>query len=121
MSGKKLSTVLALLIVTSLLATACATPTPQVVKETVVVTKEVPVEVTKVVEKVVTKEVEKPRVEVRLSGWTASPEEENLLRASLYEFSLKNPDIIVKYEPITADYWPKIKTMVASGTEPDIY
>lgn len=46
--------VLALLVLA-----ACATPTPQVVKETVVVTKEVEKVVTKEVQKVVTKEVEK--------------------------------------------------------------
>ncbi len=127
------------LLILSIVSAACATPTPEVkvVKETVVVTKEVEkvvtkevekvvtkeVEkvVTKEVEKVVTKEVEKPRTEVRLSGWTASPEEENLLRALLYECSLQNPDILVKYEPIPSDYWAKIKTMVGSGTEPDIY
>jgi len=47
-----------LLLVVAMLA-ACAPPTPQVIKETVVVTKvvEKPVEVTKVVEKVVEKEV----------------------------------------------------------------
>ncbi|MFN3373463.1 MAG: ABC transporter substrate-binding protein, partial [Chloroflexus sp.] len=31
------------------------------------------------------------------------------------------PDIVVKYEPITGDYWATLKTMIASGTEPDIY
>ncbi len=51
------------LLVLSVVLAACATPTPQVVekvvKETVVVTKEVEKVVTKEVEKVVTKEVEK--------------------------------------------------------------
>ncbi len=128
---------LIVLIVIAIVGTACATPTPKVVKQTVVVTqqvekvvtrevqkvvtKEVEKVVTKEVEKVVTKEVQKPRTEVRLSGWTASPEEENLLRALLYECSVQNPDILVKYEPIPSDYWAKIKTMVGSGTEPDIY
>jgi len=50
--------VLASLLVLSVLA-ACATPTPQVVKETVVVTQQVEKVVTKEVQKVVTKEVEK--------------------------------------------------------------
>ena len=118
----KLLAVVALLALVAM-AVACAPPTPEKVVETVVVTKEVPVEVTKIVEvtKEVVKEVEKPRVEVRLSGWTASPEEENLLRASLYEFSLQHPDIVVKYEPITEAYWDKMLTMVSAGTEPDIY
>ena len=126
---KRLTMLILLAVSVALLLGACAQPTPvvkeKVVEVTKVVEKKVPVEVTKVVEKEVTKEVvkevEKPRTEVRLSGWTASPEEENLLRSLLYECSLKNPDILVKYEPIPADYWPKIKTMVGSGTEPDIY
>ncbi|MEW6233216.1 MAG: ABC transporter substrate-binding protein [Chloroflexota bacterium] len=113
MKGHKHFTLLLVLALgLALVAAACGpaatptpgpTPTPKIVKETVVVEKE------------------KARPVVRLSGWTASPEEENLLRASLYEFSQKYPDVVVKYEPITADYWPKMLTMVTAGTEPDIY
>ncbi|MGQ9700641.1 MAG: ABC transporter substrate-binding protein [Candidatus Bipolaricaulaceae bacterium] len=61
------------------------------------------------------------QVVVRLSGWTATPEEEELLASALAEFSKLHPDIIVKYEPITEEYWAKILTMVSAGTEPDIY
>ncbi len=128
---RKLATFGLLFLLLALLLVACAQPTPEVrVEEKVVekvVERTVPVEVTKVVEvekvveKEVVKEVPAERIEVRLSGWTASPEEENLLRALLYECSIQQPDILVKYEPIPADYWAKIKTMVGSGTEPDIY
>ena len=62
MKSKSLALVSLLLVGVMLLLTACGpAPTPQVIKETVVVEKEVPVEVTKVVEKevVVTVEVEK--------------------------------------------------------------
>jgi ABC-type branched-subunit amino acid transport system substrate-binding protein len=60
---------IAILVMAALVATACGpTPTPQVIKETVVVEKEVEVEVTKVVE--VEKEVEKEVVV------TATPEPE---------------------------------------------
>ncbi len=105
-----------------LLAACTQTKTVVVTKEVEkVVTKEVEKVVTKEVEKVVTKEVEKPRVEIRLSGWAASPEETHLLESLLYRFSLEHPDIVVKYEPITGDYWQKLATMIASGTEPDVF
>ncbi|MER3467500.1 MAG: ABC transporter substrate-binding protein, partial [Thermoflexus sp.] len=99
-----------LLVALGLALAACApaaTPTPAVTRE--VVTKEV------------VKEVEKPKATVRLSGWAANPQETALLESLLYRCSLKNPDVVVKYEPITGDYWAKIKTLVASGEEPDIY
>ncbi len=53
------STLAALVMIALVVLAACAQPTPKVVKETVVVTKEVEKVVTKEVEKVVTKEVEK--------------------------------------------------------------
>ncbi|MGQ9585093.1 MAG: hypothetical protein ACUVXG_06795, partial [Anaerolineae bacterium] len=60
MFSKKWAVVLAVLVIGSMFLAACGpAPTPIVVKETVVVTKEVQKEVTKEVEKVVTKEVEK--------------------------------------------------------------
>lgn len=94
------------LLLILVLSVACAQPTaaPQakeVVKETVVVEK--PVE--KVVKEtvVVEKEVPAAIVEARLSGWTASPEEENLLRALLYDCTIQRPDVRVKYEPIPSE------------------
>lgn len=114
---KKLFSAIAILIVLSMILTACATPAPQTVVQTVEVEKKV-VETQQVV---VTKEVQKERTEVRLSGWASSPEETALLESLLYKFSVENPDIIVKYEPITGDYWASLKTMIASGTEPDVY
>jgi len=60
MSVKKLSTVLALVLIASMLLTSCATPTPQVVEKVVtqVVTQEKQVIQTQVVEKTVEKEVQ---------------------------------------------------------------
>jgi len=101
---------LLLLAVLALAVTACApaaAPTPAVTREVVVTRVEVA--------------VEKPKTTVRLSGWAANPQETALLESLLYRCSLKNPDIVVKYEPITGDYWAKIKTLVASKEEPDIY
>lgn len=97
------------LVAIGLLVAACAPATPQTIVETV----EVPV--TEIVE------VPAERVEVRLSGWAANPQETALLESLLYRFSVENPDIVVKYEPITGDYWASINTMVAAGEEPDIY
>lgn len=71
-------------LVASLVVAACATPTPQVIKETVVVTKEVEKVVTKEVEKVVTKVVtveKEPEVQViKLTAWTIGPDEASYYR-----------------------------------------
>jgi multiple sugar transport system substrate-binding protein len=117
---------LTILIAISMVLAACvpaATSTP----ETIIQTVEVPVEKTVIQtqEVVVTQqvEVEVPRetVTVRLSGWASSPSETALLESLLYRFSQENPDIAVKYEPITGDYKQALLTAIASGTEPDIY
>jgi multiple sugar transport system substrate-binding protein len=78
-------------------------PTPQIVVQTQVV------------------EVPAAKTEVRLSGWASSPSETALLESLLYQFSVANPDIIVKYEPITGDYKQAMLTAIASGTEPDVF
>lgn len=95
---------LGILSILALLVVACApAATPQVVRETVVV--EVPAEAPV----------------VRLSGWTSSPAEDNLVRQILLDCGVSNPDVRVKYEPIPANYGQVIRTEVAAGTEPDIY
>jgi multiple sugar transport system substrate-binding protein len=109
---RKAFALMALVVVAGLVLTACAPQTVTVtvpVKETV----QVPVEKTVV--------VPAERVTVRLSGWAANPQETALLESLLYRFSVENPDIVVKYEPITGDYWQAIKTLVGAGEEPDIY
>lgn len=113
---------LSLSLLAALILAACS---PAAAPEPVTVTVEVPVdrEVIVTQEVVVTQEVEVPaeRVEIRFSGWAANPQETALLESLLYKFSLANPDIIVKYEPITGDYWQAMNTMVATGQEPDVY
>jgi len=119
---KYLIVLFTLLVAASLLFAACQPKTITVTKEVEkVVTQQVVV--TKEVEKVVTQQVEVPaeRVEIRLSGWAANPQETALLESLLYKFSVEHPDILVKYEPITGDYWAAINTMVATGEEPDVY
>ncbi len=116
------------LLAAALLIAACQ---PQTIVETQVVEKVVTQEVEKEVvvtqevekEVIVTQEVEVPREQtvIRFSGWAANPQETALLESLLYRFSVENPDILVKYEPITGDYWQAINTMVATGEEPDVY
>lgn len=117
---KRLSKFMAGLSALAVSVAACApvaTPTPQTIIQTQVV--EVPKEVvqTQVVE------VVKPAEQtvVRLSGWASSPAETALLESLLYKFSVENPSITVKYEPITGDYKQALLTAIASGTEPDIF
>lgn len=105
---------------------ACApastqTSTPQVIIQTQVVRETQVVEQTAIVEQTSVVEVPAGRVEVRLSGWVSSPAETALLESLLYKFSVENPDILVKYEPITGDFWATLNTLVATGQEPDIY
>lgn len=83
------------------------TPEPQTVRETVTVPETVVVPAEKTV--------------VRVSGWASSPAETAQLESLLYRFSVENPDILVKYEPITGDYKQVLLTSIASGTEPDIF
>jgi multiple sugar transport system substrate-binding protein len=66
-------------------------------------------------------EVPAEQTEIRLSGWVSSPAETALLESLLYRFSVENPDILVKYEPITGDYRQALLTAIASGTEPDVF
>ncbi|MGQ0600535.1 MAG: ABC transporter substrate-binding protein [Anaerolineales bacterium] len=108
------------LMVAALLLAACApAATPEVIIQTQVVekvsTQVVTVKETQVVE------VQGEKTVVRLSGWASSPAETALLESLLYKFSVENPDIVVKYEPITGDYKQALLTSFASGTEPDVF
>ncbi len=124
---KKITLILSFVLALSMILAACATPTPQTIIQTVEVPKEVikTVEVEKTVvqtqQVVVTQEVQKATTTIRLSGWASSPAETALLKSLLYNFSLANPDIAIKYEPITGDYKASLLTMIASGTEPDVF
>jgi multiple sugar transport system substrate-binding protein len=58
---------------------------------------------------------------VRLTGWTASPEEQTLFQQVLDDFQTATPSIEVKYEPIPSDYATKIQTDMAAGTVADVF
>lgn len=112
------------MMILGMLLVACApaattVPTPIKVVETSIV-KQVETKVVEVTKEVV-RTVPATRSVVRLSGWASSPEETALLQSILLDFTIDNPDIVVKYEPITGDFWATMKTNVASGTEPDVY
>ncbi len=109
--------IMGMLLVFAVILAACAqqagpTPTAQVIRETQVVRETQIVEVTA---------PPKEQTVVRLSGWASSPSETALLESLLYRFSTENPDIMVKYEPITGDYRQALLTSIASGTEPDVF
>jgi len=128
-----------LLMLVAALLIACATPTPQTVKETVVVTKivekEKPVEVTKVVKETVevTKVVEKkvevvvtptpaPQV-VELNFWTApNPQQEAYWKGVVDEWNASHPNIQVNWHviPAGASSEEVLLTSIATGTAPDI-
>lgn len=109
---KSLLKIVSVLFVAAILLAACGTTAP-VAPEKVIET--VTVKETQIVQVAAEKTV------VRLSGWVSSPAETALLESLLYKFSVENPDILVKYEPITGDYKQALLTGIASGTEPDIY
>ena len=133
---------LVMIMLATMLAACGATPTPEVIKETVVVTQEVEVEkevvVTKEVEKevtvietvevekevVVTVEVEAAPVEtVVVEFWTTDNEEE---RVDVYEaiaagFMAENPGIEVRIVPIEeAGVTQRMATSLAANRPPDL-
>lgn len=58
---------------------------------------------------------------VRLTGWTSSPAEQTLFEQVLEDFRTANPNIELKYEPITGDYATKLQTDMAAGTVADVF
>jgi multiple sugar transport system substrate-binding protein len=113
-------------VVLSFMAACGPTPTPQVIKETVVVEKEVEVEVTKEVPVEVTKVVEVPAEPVEktvVEFWTTDNEEE---RVDVYEavaegFMAEHPEIEVRIVPIEeAGVSQRIATALAANRLPDI-
>src|SRR3954447_6513627 len=58
---------------------------------------------------------------VRITGWTSSPAEDQLFQQVLDDFSSKNADIKVQYEPIPSSYATKQQTDIAAGTIADVF
>ncbi len=64
-----------------------------------------------------------PPVTVKLSGWSASPAEQQLLKQVLKDFEVQHPSIKVKYEVIsgTDQYMDVIKTRLVGEAAPDVF
>ncbi|MCC7354556.1 MAG: sugar ABC transporter substrate-binding protein [Anaerolineae bacterium] len=108
---------------------ACATPTPQVIKETVVVKETVQVEkpVEKVVKEtvVVAKEVGAKNIRVTVNAnFFLEPdafEEAKVWTVHVPEFNATRKDIKIIVEPVSgAEYYPKVPLMAQSGDIPDV-
>lgn len=121
LSRRKTLMVLCLLVALAMLA-ACAPPTPKVVKETVVVTKEVLVEVTKEVVKVVTATPVpvKPRT---LTHWQHHSEARARgVEQFKAEFEAAHPGVTIEFQSIPwGEYWDKLYTAIAAGKGPDVF
>jgi len=123
---------------TEAILAACAPTTPvvveKVVKETVVVEKEVPVEkvVEKPVEKVVEKVVEKPvekiveklvkPAEIVWTSWATDTQGMFRVEAQADRFREKHPEIVVHIRNVgSAGYRERLLTALAGGAGPDVY
>jgi multiple sugar transport system substrate-binding protein len=60
-------------------------------------------------------------VTVTLSGWGASPEEQDLLQETLAAFEDVHPNIKVDYQVIADQYMDVIKTRLIGGEAPDVF
>ncbi len=130
----------AILVVSMLTVAACATPTPQVIKETVVVKEtqivEKPVEkvvketvtvretvvVEKPVEKVVTPTPVPAKIAgtIRVGSWDSGGALEPFNNA-IKSFEAQYPKAKVQLESVPQGYGDKLLTQFAAGTAPDIF
>jgi multiple sugar transport system substrate-binding protein len=61
-----------------------------------------------------------PTGNLRLMGWSSSPEEDRLLNDVLTDFSKQYPSIQVTFQPVP-DYATKLQTDLAAGTAADVF
>ncbi len=122
---KKLWGILGFLAVVAMLA-SCATPTPQVIKETVVVIQP-PVEITKIVAGTPVVEVvtatPPPAKPTTIKFWTApNPQQEAYWKGVVDDWNASHPDIHIEWEviPAGASSEEVLLTAIATGTAPDI-
>lgn len=123
-SKQKIWSVLASVVMVVIILSACSTPTPETIVETVEVTKEV--EVVKTVE--VTKEVpvevevtaEPDPVTIKVMNW--SQEQVDFYNEAIAEFQKEYPWITVEWETLAQDqYREALPLMFQSGESPDIF
>jgi len=60
-------------------------------------------------------------VELNLSGWSSSDQENKDLQAHIDDFNAANPDIHVTFNIVPGDYGTAMQTAFASGTYPDVF
>lgn len=60
------------------------------------------------------------KVSIRFSGYAGNPAETELVSKLVADFNRAQSAIHVRYEPVPGPYYPKILTMLASGTAPDV-
>jgi multiple sugar transport system substrate-binding protein len=58
---------------------------------------------------------------IKLSGWSASPAEQRLLKSVVQDFEVQHPTIKVKYEVIADQYMDVIKTRLVGEAAPDVF
>jgi multiple sugar transport system substrate-binding protein len=58
---------------------------------------------------------------LRITGWSSTPAEIQVVQDQLARFSQVYPEVKVNYEPTAGDYDAKFKTMISGGTEPDVF
>ena len=58
---------------------------------------------------------------VEMSGWGASPEEQNLLEETLASFEEAHPDIDVEFQTISDQYMDVMKTRLIGGEAADVF
>ncbi len=108
-----LLSILGLLLIASMILTACdgatETPTAEPVEPTEVV-EELPPGVIAVEE----------GATIVFSGW-GDETEQQIYRDSIERFNEVYPDITVDYQPIPADFQTKLKASMAGGTAPDVF
>jgi len=118
MFSKRLSAILGLFVLASLVLSACATPTPEVIEK--IVTKEVEVE--KVVKETVVVEVPAEAEEITIEYWQYFYDARvDAMNRLIQQFEAENPGIHVVHTNFPyADYRDKIAASVPAGVGPDV-
>jgi len=58
---------------------------------------------------------------VRLTGWSASPDEDRLFSQILQQFQDSDPTIKIDYQVVSAEYNTKLQTDIAAGSAADVF
>jgi multiple sugar transport system substrate-binding protein len=60
------------------------------------------------------------KISLRFSGYAGNPAETELMQKLVEDFNRSQTEIHARYEPVPGAYYPKVMTMLASGTAPDV-